>query len=358
MLQIGITARASDNIFSNGMDQNIYYLHLMLEDMGYEPTLISEAENVGKLVGVQIHPADIYSIMKFDIILEVAHPLSDNLVKSFNSSGKPLIGVKYGNNFMLDLECYVSKDREKQNSSTGINLPFRNREIWVSEQFWKFKDYIEILTRCKVRIMPYIWDSSILRMHDDGFHKEDMRLSSEDFRRIAIVEPNINILKNCMIPLAICEMAHNKRSDLVKEVYCFGSKIFEKNLVFKSYIDMLNIHHNKVCSYEGRYPICKIFGKNIANTIVSTQLFNEQNYVYLETLFYKRLLIHNSPLFEDVGHYYPELDVNTGSDKLIDAIESFDQIKHRESYEEKLDGVSIYNDKNREAMRTLIENLF
>ena len=42
-------------------------------------------------------------------------------------------------------------------------------------------------------------------------------------QKIAIVEPNLNILKNCMVPLAICDMAYDKRADLVKEVLCFNS---------------------------------------------------------------------------------------------------------------------------------------
>jgi hypothetical protein len=87
------------------------------------------------------------------------------------------------------------------------------------------------------------------------------------------------------------------------------------------------------------------------------QFFNEQNYVYLETLFYKRALIHNSPLFKDVGYYYPEFNVNIGSDQLLAAIEDFDQLKHVESYEAKLEEVSIYNEKNQEKTRELIESV-
>lgn len=148
-----------------------------------------------------------------------------------------------------------------------------------------------------------------------------------------------------MVPLAICDMAYDKNKDAIKEVYCFGSKVLEKNNVFLNYIKYLNIHKDKIASYEGRYPFFKVFKDNIANTIVSTQLFNEQNYVYLETLFYKRALVHNSPLFKEVGYYYPEFNVNLGSDQLLSVIEDFDQLKHVESYEAKLEEVSIYNEK-------------
>jgi hypothetical protein len=356
-LKIGITTREEASIWSNGLDQNIYFLYKMLEDMGYEPHLISESFTAKKLLELTIEEATLYSIQKFDIILEVAHPLSEKLTSYFNSTGKPLISIKYGNNFMLDLEKYINKNPEAVKMSTGTNLPFRNREIWVSEQFYKFKDYIEVLTRTTVKIIPYIWDSSILRMFDGGFHNQDMLVKKDDFKKIAIVEPNINILKNCMVPLAICEMAYDKNKEAIKEVYCFCSKTLDKNNVFLNYIKYLNIHKDKVCSYEGRYPFFKIFRDNLANTIVSSQLFNEQNYVYLETLFYKRALIHNSPIFKDVGYYYPEFNVNIGSDQLLDVIQNFDQRKHADAYESKLEEVSIYNKDNQEKTRELIESV-
>jgi hypothetical protein len=356
-LKIGITTRDEMSIWSNGLDQNIYFLYKMLEDMNYAPSLISESYDAKKLLDISVEQADIYSIKKFDIILEVAHPLSDKLTNYYNSLGKPLISIKYGNNFMLDLERYINKNSNSANMATGTNLPFRNREIWVSEQFYKFKDYIEVLTRSTVKIIPYIWDSSILRMHDGGFHNQDMLVKKDDFKKIAIVEPNMNVLKNCMVPLAICDMAYDKNKESIKEVYCFGAKSLEKNNVFLNYIKYLNIHKDKVSSYEARYPFYKVFKDNLANTIVSTQLFNEQNYVYLETLFYKRLLIHNSPLFKDVGYYYPEFNINIGSDQLLDAVQNFNQIKHIESYEAKLEEVSIYNEKVQEKTRELIESV-
>lgn len=356
-LKVGITTRDEASIWSNGLDQNIYFLFKMLEDMNYEPHLISEAYGAKKLLDISIEEANLYSIRDFDIILEVAHPLSDKLTSYYNSTGKPLISIKYGNNFMLDLEKFIKKNSDSAKLSTGTNLPFRNREIWVSEQFYKFKDYIEVLTRSEVKVIPYIWDSSILRMFDGGFHNENMLVKKDDFKKIGIVEPNMNVLKNCMVPLAICDMAYDKNKDAVKEVYCFGSKILEKNNVFLNYIKYLNIHKDKIASYEGRYPFFKVFKDNIANTIVSTQLFNEQNYVYLETLFYKRALIHNSPLFKEVGYYYPEFNINLGSDQLLSVMEDFDQLKHVESYEAKLEEVSIYNEKNQDKTRELIESV-
>lgn len=356
-LKVGLTTRDEASIWSNGLDQNIYFLFKMLEEIGYQPILISESPNAKKLIDISIMPLNLSNIKDLDIILEIAHPLSEKMSKYFNSLGKPLISIKYGNNFMIDLEKYIVKGSEGKNVPTGTNLPFKNRETWVSPQYFRFKDYIETLSRTPVKVIPYIWDPMILQKFDEGFHSSPMKVERENFKKIAIVEPNLNVIKNCMVPIAICEMAYDKSKESIKEVFCFGSKHFDKNTVFTNYVKGLNIHKDKIISYEARYPIYKMFKNNIANTIVSTQLYNEQNYVYLEALFYKRLLIHNSPMFKEVGWYYPDMNVNIGSDQLLDAINSFDQAAHAEAYEEKLFELSIYNPKNQDATKSLIEGV-
>ena len=63
-LKIGITTRDEMSIWSNGLDQNIYFLYKMLEDMNYEPYLISESPAAKKLLDVNVEGADIYSIKK------------------------------------------------------------------------------------------------------------------------------------------------------------------------------------------------------------------------------------------------------------------------------------------------------
>lgn len=356
-LKIGITTRHQQSIWSNGLDQNVYFFYKMLEDMGYDPSLISEDQAADKLLDLKIINIDLSNIKNYDIILEIAHPLSEKLTKYYNSTGKPLIAIKLGNSFMMDLECYISTDENLQARSCGVNIPFRNREIWVSEQYFKFKDYLETINRATVKIVPYVWDPMILMRFDENYHLQNMGVNQEDFKKIIIAEPNINILKNCMIPLSICDLAYQKDKDSIKAVYTLNSKQLEKNKTFLNFLSRLNIFKDKISTFENRHPLYKMFKDGYGNTVVSCQFFNEQNYVYAETLFYKKLLVHNSPLFKDVGVYYPEFDASEGSEKLLDAIYNFNQIKNIEPYESKLEELSIYNLKNQEKMRELIESV-
>jgi len=93
-LKVGITTRDEMSIWSNGLDQNIYFLYKMLEDMNYAPSLISESYGAKKLLDISVEQADIYSIKKFDIILEDStHKFDDQInlceiaYKYMNSGG-------------------------------------------------------------------------------------------------------------------------------------------------------------------------------------------------------------------------------------------------------------------------------
>lgn len=357
-LKIGITARDVNNIWSNGLDQNIYFIFNMLNDIGYDVKLISELNKKQSLLDININYVDLSNVLYFDLIIEIAHPLSKNLTNYFNSKSKPLISLKLGNNYMIDLETFINKGNSLSEKVCGINLPFRNNQVWISEQFFKFKDYLEVLNRAKVKLFPYIWDSSILKKYDGGFHAAKIKLDKDSYKNIAIVEPNINIIKNSIIPLSICEDYYIDNKDKIKSIYCFNSKIFESNDVFKTFINRLEINKNNISSYEGRYPLYQIFKNNLASTIISCQLLNEQNYIYFETVFYKRPLIHNSSFFKNIGYYYNEYNVKEGSAKLKDCIENFEEEKYTALYEQFLFDHSPKNKNNINAVQSLIEGLF
>ena len=85
-IKIGITTRDDGSIWSNGLDQNIYFLYKMLEDMGHSPTLVSETQKSNMLVDLPVVKLNLKNIDNFDLILEVAHPISEKLTNYFNSS--------------------------------------------------------------------------------------------------------------------------------------------------------------------------------------------------------------------------------------------------------------------------------
>lgn len=89
-IKIGITTRKEANIWSNGLDQNIYFLVKMLDEMGYDANLVSEDPLATGLLDLKVTQLNLSNADNFDLILEVAHPISERLEKYLNSKGKPL----------------------------------------------------------------------------------------------------------------------------------------------------------------------------------------------------------------------------------------------------------------------------
>jgi len=352
MTRIAITCREEASIWSNGLDQNIYFFLIMFRNMGYRVDLVSENQNAKKLLNEPIRNLNLKNILDYNLVIEVACPLSKDLVDSFNSKGKPIVSIKLGNNFFIDLETILFKPNDE--SRNGTLAPYKNREIWVSPHYFKFKDYIETISKTNVKECPYVWDPVILNMQEN---KPSKISNFEDLKNIAIVEPNLNITKTSITPLIICELVYKKNKNLIKNVYSFNSKRLEGKKSFVDFVNMLEIHNDGISSYENRISINEMFYRNIAGTIVSHQMFNELNYVYLEAIYQNRLLIHNSPYFADAGYYYHEHDAIQGAEQLEKGIVDFyteDKIKESKKY---LDIYSINNVNNLRNFRDLIEGV-
>lgn len=352
MIKIAITCRDESSIWSNGLDQNIYFFLLMFREMGYSVDLVSEIENAGKLLDEPIKYLTLKNILNYDLVIEIAHVISEDLTNFFNSKGRPIVSVKLGNSYFIDLENIIHNPEDS--SRLGTIAPYRCREIWISPHFEKNKDYFELLGRTKVEVCPYIWDPCILEMQKNKPKNLPTEMS---LKKVGIVEPNLNIIKNLITPLIICELAYNKNESLIEEIYCFNSKKFENKKIFIDFIKCLDVHNNKISSYENRISMHKMFSTDLCGTILSHQIYNELNYVYLETIYYNRLLVHNSPMIKDAGYFYNESDAYEGAEQLKRGIKDFyneKQIKENRKY---LELFSKNNKKNKERYKELIEGV-
>lgn len=352
MINIGITCREEASIWSNGLDQNIYFFSKMFKKMGYNVDLVSELPAAVKLLDEPVKFLNIKNILNYDLLIEVACPLSFDLVSLFNSKGRPIVSIKLGNNFFIDLETMLFKPDDL--SRNGTLIPYKNREIWVSPHYTQFKDYISTVSKTPVKTCPYIWDSCILDMQDK---RPSNSFDLESLKSIAIVEPNLNITKTSITPLIICELAFNNKKDIIKDVYCFNSKKFENKKYFLEFINLLEIHKNRISSYENRISINEMFYRNLCGTIVSHQMFNELNYVYLEAIYYDRLLIHNSPYFKGAGYYYHEHNAIEGAQQLEKGIKDYYNENQKKENKKYLDIYGIDNKENQKLFKELIEGV-
>ena len=73
-VKIGITAQSDENLFGNGLKQNVWFLYRLLKNEGYDIHLVSESDkhHSKNLLGVPISKLDSESISEFKIIIQCA----------------------------------------------------------------------------------------------------------------------------------------------------------------------------------------------------------------------------------------------------------------------------------------------
>jgi hypothetical protein len=355
-IKIGITSKSGDNLFGNGLNQNVWFLFRLLKVAGYDIHLVSEdpKEQGKNLITEIIEPLSSDNIDTFGMIIECAHALSNSMTDLILDKGIVKIGIQYGNRLLIDLERMIHRPEQH-----GIFKKFVH-EIWASPHFDFSFPALEIIEKTEMHVCPYIWSPEIIthaymRFKIDPFFKHTTNINN-----IGFFEPNINVVKSCLIPMLIAEDLYRRRPELINEIYNFGSKpLLEKdNKVFKTIIKKLDIRKDKIVSFEGRYKFTWALHKEFAGTVVSHHWMNGLNYLQLEAMYLGTPMVHNSEFFKDHGYYYPEWDAKEGSRQLERAIETHKDVflQERERDREKLWEFHPDNPKNIQGYVDLIEN--
>ena len=96
-----------------------------------------------------------------------------------------------------------------------------------------------------------------------------------------------------------------------------------ENKDFIALMNQLDIVRDHKAVFLGRYETPMFLAQN-TDIVVSHQLENPLNYLYLEVCWQGYALVHNAHLCADLGYYYEGNDVKAGSTALLAAIETHD----------------------------------
>ena len=104
-VKIGITAQSDENLFGNGLKQNVWFLYRLLKNAGYDIHLVSESDkHYGKqLLGVPVEKLDTISILDFKVILQCANSLTETCRKILRGHGGKVGSCEYGNKILIDM---------------------------------------------------------------------------------------------------------------------------------------------------------------------------------------------------------------------------------------------------------------
>lgn len=319
-MNIVLTATFDKGIFCNGLQQNIIFLAEMLEKMGYNTIVClshtrAESKDCPEDLNV-IERHELIGLKDIDYLLQTGWVVDNKIVDAMKSVNPRMqnVHIHYGNRMLADIE-----QADRDTISVGN---YRVDQAWISPHYELSTNYFKTFYRTeKVFILPYIWSSKYIDIHESIWNKAGMtcRYNPKDEKKIAVVEPNLNITKSCIPSIMLVEEYYNSYFDLFKKLHVYCTSRIRDKKYFRSLMWNLNIISNDKVLFCDREKISKVFSHE-CNVVVSHQLLNALNYTYLEALYFNIPLVHNSEYIKGAGYYYPDYDTKLGAKALHDAL--------------------------------------
>ena len=388
-----------NSIFTNGIHQNIYTLQKMLRETGLydvslfydytiptkpfeDGTYVYKQESKEQLEDIALLEQEKYSLYEryphinvnkiyhryrttghgqniledFDLIIEAGYayglPNIEKIRK--NNPNIKIAFLVYGNMYWGALEKIIFSSN---NASVMHN---KNRDaVWLSPHFEEWLGWHKTVMNTPIAdIAPYIWSPDFF----ENKINETLSLTRDTFsvvdkKNVAVLEPNMGFVKNCLTPVVTIENLYNRNSNAFDDAYIFNTDHFSKSESAKIVFSEMNIVKDKRISFSARYGLEQIFSK-FASVLLSHQHCCALNYVFLEALYLNIPLVHNSPFFKEVGYYYEGFDVVSASSQLEKALENrrLDKV-NGEKTEEHLRKYSPENPNNINGYIKLIEDI-
>ncbi|MGF6767440.1 hypothetical protein P3T24_007804 [Paraburkholderia sp. GAS33] len=207
-------------------------------------------------------------------------------------------------------------------------------DIWIIPQVDNIsRAYFEVLRRQTGRVVPFVWSPMFLAERVKEMPEAGEYRPREGAKRLSVMEPNLDIVKFCLYPALIAELAYRRRPEHIALLQVSNAEqIARESLEFISLMNQLDIVREHKAVFLGRHDTPVFLAEN-TDVVVSHQLENPLNYFYLEVCWQGYALVHNAHLCADLGYYYRGNDVEEGARRLVEALEMHDA--HASWYRER-----------------------
>lgn len=358
-IAITISLKEKSNVWNNGIAQNAVNFALLLKNSpnNYNVFIVNTSSETDKLE-YDIEGINIYQmgdvIKNIDFLFILGSQILDEHYVMLKHKGVKMVYYNCGSNFALDMQ-QVLYFPETEKKIYG-HIP---DEIWIIPQNYKLnKYYHETLYKKEAKEIPFVWSSSFIDYTIKNFNLDPEYKPSNEPKKIACFEPNIDIVKYAMYDILIVEQAYNENPELIEHFYITNAHKIKTNPLFINTMNRLDIVRDKIATFEGRFNM-PFFLQKYTDIVIAHQWENPLNYAYLDALYLKYPLVHNARLMKEGGYYYDEFDVKKGKEQLLYALTEHD--KNMEEYNERskkiLDKFSITNEKSIEIYDKMIDDL-
>lgn len=307
-----------DQIWANGLFQNVYVIYKMLEAAGIEPYVLVDNNDNNKeaIIHKKFRILDFkeYVAKPFHVIayIEMGMSCEPAIRSHFRRMGAKVAKLYLGNILNIDIETVTYLPGVNFSHHVAGELD----EIWVSPHYDIHAEYAGTINGLcgKTRIAPYVWDPVFIE--DLGFLYKPVAGP----RTFVVMEPNISFQKNALVPILALEAYYRKFPHKVKEAIIVNGEKFKINPYFqKNVAPHLTILKAGILQLMPRAHIVNFARAYPHAIVIQHQVNNQYNYSFLEWMTMGFPVVHNIPLFKEFGYYYEANDFDAAADQ-IDAI--------------------------------------
>lgn len=338
------------DIWSNGANQNIFFLYHLLKASSAikEVILINCGDGINKIpdnfdLGQELNIVSFNEVSdRLDVLIEGGAQISAEQAKIIQDRQGAVISYRCGNDYVIDSE-YLTKNVIKGTYFNGAVFD----EIWTHSQHSNTcKYYWQTAMRAPVVEMPHVWSPYFLNHSINSIEKENIgyhfgyeaRLQlhadkqptsmqkHQDGKTVINMEPNINVVKTSMYPIIISELAYRKNKAPFGNFLFCNTQHIKEQLSFNSYVSKLDIVKENRATFEARYTFPWVMTLH-ADIVLCHQWENSLNYIYYDALYGHYPLVHNSPILKNIGYYYEGFNAEDGADALLRATTEHDANK-------------------------------
>lgn len=315
-----------DNIFCNGLFQNVVLLYRMFEAMAWTPLLIvnEKPKNLDK-VPPQIRACRVVcaeELLKQPIpiyaYIEIGMSIDPTVRKFLKMIGSKICKLYLGNILNIDIETPVFYP----DMNFAHHVIGEIDRVWVSPHYAQHDQYANSLNHValsapETQIGPYVWDPSFVT--DDGKRYLSWRPTMPDEKEVIVItEPNISFQKSAVIPLLMIDRWYRKmgRSWNGRVVVVNGPRILQIPHFKQNVYDTLDIVKDGKVEMADRKDIVTTLKTYPNATFICHQINNEFNYMVMELLWLGFPVLHNARSWDAYGYYYPGSDLDAGGELI------------------------------------------
>ncbi|CAJ0809153.1 hypothetical protein LMG19083_04861 [Ralstonia psammae] len=324
-LRIGITVglrESGESLWVNGIKQNALYLAklFMHSPRAHRVTLVNTTGPVSEVPwDAQQFPVDTFEACKdrLDVLIELGGQVSEAQTRYLKARGTKLVSYCCGAEYVQNIEAMIFG--RPLHRDLFINQGYD--DIWVIPQVMQTSaGFFSTLRRRAVREVPFVWDPMCLTQVAASLPEAGEYRPRAGAKRVAIMEPNFDVLKFCLYPMLIAEQAYRAAPASIAHVSVTSAEHLARHspefIGVAQYLDLVRDHK---ITFVGRYDTPPFLAQ-YADVVVSHQWDNPLNYFYFDVCWQGYALVHNARLCASLGYYYPEHNVEAGAARLREAI--------------------------------------